>query len=156
MDLARNNALSIQKHLRPQKPVEIVINREIRELPLNDPGEPYQRAHIIEPDGPEALPSIQNFKTSLGESVYRNLQVLVRKWHISLTAEKLYQLPVIFSTHLLGDEQSARLQHPMDLTGIEISMPVNHHIKGCVLKGQQMHPCLQAELPRNGPLVSPL
>ena len=73
MDLARNNALSIQKHLRPQKPVEIVINREIRKLPLDDPGEPHQSAHIIEPDRPETLPSIQNFKTSLGEPIYRDI-----------------------------------------------------------------------------------
>ena len=71
--MARNNALSIQKHLRPQKPVEIVINREIRKLPLDDPGEPHQSANIIEPDGPEALPSIQNLKTSLGEPIYRDI-----------------------------------------------------------------------------------
>ena len=136
MDLARNNALSIQKHLRPQKPVEIVINRETRKLPLDDPGEPYQCTYIIEPDRPETLPSIENFKTSLGEPIHRDLQILIRKWQISLTTEKFYQLPVIFRTHLRGDEQSARFQHPVDLSGIEISMAVDHHIKGCIFKGQ--------------------
>jgi len=114
MDLARNNALSIQKHLRSQKPVEIVINREIRKLPLDDPGEPRQSAHIIEPDGPETLPAIQNLKTSLGESIHCDLQILIRKWQISLTAEKLHQLPVIFRSYLLGNKQSARFQHPVD------------------------------------------
>lgn len=35
---------------------------EVRELPLNDPGEPHQRAHIIEPDRLEALLSMRALK----------------------------------------------------------------------------------------------
>ena len=73
MDLARNNALSVQKRLCLQEAIKVALNREIRKLPLDDPGEPHQSAHIIEPDGPEALPSIQNLKTSLGEPIYRDI-----------------------------------------------------------------------------------
>ena len=104
MDTSFNHARFIQQVLRLQKLVEIAINREIRKLPLDDPGEPYQCAYIIEPDRPEALPSIQNLKTSLGEPIHRDLQILIRKWQISLTTEKFYQLPVIFRSYLLGDE----------------------------------------------------
>ena len=98
MDLARNNALSIQKHLCLQEPIQAAIHREIRKLPLDDSREPHQRAHIIKPDRPEALLPIQNLKTSLGEPVFSDLQILIRKGQISLTAEKLNQLPVVFST----------------------------------------------------------
>ena len=96
MDTSFNHARLIQQVLRLQKPVKVAINREIRKLPLDDSGEPYQRAHIIESDRPETLPSIQNFKASLGEPIHRDLQILVWKRQISLTAEKLYQLPVVF------------------------------------------------------------
>ena len=115
VDATFNHTRLVQQFLRLQKPVEVAIHRESRELPLDDSREPHQRAHIIKPDWPETLPSIQNFKTSLGEPIHRDLQILVRKWHISLTAEKLYQLPVIFRTHLLGDEQATRFQYPVYL-----------------------------------------
>ena len=79
MDSARNNAFLIQKRLCPQEAIQGTIHRESRELPLDNPSEPYQGTHIVEPDRPEALLSIQNLKTSLGESIYRDLQILIRK-----------------------------------------------------------------------------
>ena len=135
MNTSFNHTSLTQYVLCLQEAIHATVYRESREPPFNNPGEPYQRAHVIEPDRTEALLPIQNLETSLGEPIHRDLQILIRKWQISRTTEKLYQLPVIFRAYLLGDEQSARLQHPMDLTGIEIPMTVDHHIKGCIRKG---------------------
>ena len=86
VDTSFNHTRLIQQVLRLQEALQTTIHGEARELPFNDPGKPHQRAHIIEPDRPEALPSIQNLKTSLGESIHCDLQILIRKGQISLTA----------------------------------------------------------------------
>ena len=71
-----------------QETIQAAIHGEVRELPFNNPGEPYQCAHIVEPDRPEALLSFQNLKTGLGETICNNIQILIRKRQISLTAEQ--------------------------------------------------------------------
>ena len=138
MNLSLDDAFFFQDALCVQEAVQASIHREPRKLPFDDPGKPNQRTHIIKPDGPEALPSIQDLKTGLGEPIFRDLQILIRKRQIRMTAEQLHQLPVVLGPHLLGEEQPTRLQHPVDLVGIEIPMTVDHHIKGCIPEGQ--HP----------------
>ena len=78
--------LMIQYFFCLQEAVQATVHREARKLPLDNPSKPHQCTHIIEPDRPEALPSIQNFKISLGESIHCDLQILIRKGQISLTA----------------------------------------------------------------------
>ena len=138
MNLSLDDAFFFQDALYVQEAVQASIHREPQELPFDDPGKPNQRTHIIKPDGPEALPTVQDLKTGLGKPLFRDLQILIRKGQISLTAEQLHQLPVILSPHLLGEEPPTGFQHPVDLVGIEISMPVDDHIKGCIPEGQ--HP----------------
>ena len=128
MDLSPNDAFFFQDSLGAQKFFHTAVHRDPRKLPFNDPGEPHQRTHIIKPDGPEALPTVQNLKTGLGEPLFRNLQILLRKGQLRLTAEQLHQLSVILSPHLLGEEQPTGLQHSMDLVGVEISMTVDDHV----------------------------
>ena len=97
MDVTLHRTELVQQMLCLQQSVHATVYRESRELPFDDPGEPHQRTHIIKPDGPEALPSIQDLKTGLGKPVFRDLQILIRKWQIRLTAEQLHQLPVILA-----------------------------------------------------------
>ena len=65
MDTPLHHTKLVQQMLCLQQSVHATVYRESRELPFDDPGEPYQCAHIVEPDRPEALLSFQNFKTGL-------------------------------------------------------------------------------------------
>ena len=65
MDAALHRTKLVQQALCLQQSVHATVHRESRELPFNDPGKPNQRTHIIKPDGPEALPTVQNLKTGL-------------------------------------------------------------------------------------------
>lgn len=135
-----NDPLFIQPLLRQHQLIHAPIYRKARELPFNDPREPDQRTHIIEPSRPEALLPLQNLKTSLGELFGSSIQILIREWKFRSSSQQLHQLPVIFGSHLLGNEQPTKFQHSVNLFRIEIPMTVDHHIKGAIVKGQNTFP----------------
>ena len=64
MDTAVDGAVFFQDLLGLQQIFQMGIHREVRELPLDDPGEPNQRTHIKELNGPEAFFTPKDLETS--------------------------------------------------------------------------------------------
>ena len=136
MDPAVDGATLFQNFPGIHQPFQMGVHREVRELPLYDPGEPHQGAHIQELDRTETFFPSQNGKTGLFELLRCHLQVLFRERNRRLPAEERHQFPVILRSHLLGDKQAAGFQNPVNLFRVEIPMPVDDHVEAVIFKGQ--------------------
>ena len=75
VDPSLNASIPLQNSLGVHQAIQIGIHREAGELPLDDPGEPDQRTHIEEPDGPEALLGLQDFEPGVPEFALRDVQI---------------------------------------------------------------------------------
>lgn len=50
--------------------------------------------------------------------------------------EKFHQFPIILCANLLGDKRSTGFQNTVDFLGIEITVPVDHHIETSIVEWQ--------------------
>ena len=60
-----DHTLFVQQILGPAQLAETGFHGESRKFPFDNPGKPYQRAHIVKADFGERFPGLQNFKSSL-------------------------------------------------------------------------------------------
>ena len=60
---------------------------------------------------------------------------LLREGHGRAREHLLHQIAVILAADLLGDEQPARLEQPVQLGGAEIAVTVEDEVKGRIAKG---------------------
>lgn len=93
--------------LHIQQPVKAAIHGKTRELPFNDPGEPDKGAYVKEPYGPKGFPCFQNLKSSVFKCPFLGFQVQMRKGLFRFWKHHFHKIPVIFTAHLLGDEDTA-------------------------------------------------
>ena len=124
MGLSVNGAIGFQNLLGFQKIFKMGVNGEVRKLPLNDPGEPDQGPHMEKADGAVAFFSPQNRKSGIPKLLGCDAQILIGKRQRGAAAKQLHQFPFVFRTYLLGDEQSAGFQNPVDFLGVEAAVAV--------------------------------
>ena len=134
--MAGDLALLLYQLLGFQQAVKAPLHRKARELPLDDPGEPHQGAHVEKPDGGKGFLLLQKGKAG-------GLQALGHRGHApagkrgrAAGQQHLHKLPVIVLAHLLGEEHNAGPEHSKDLPGVKGPMTVEYQVKAPVGKGK--------------------
>ena len=135
--MAGDLALLLHQLLGLQQAVKAPLHRKARELPLDDPGEPHQGAHIEKPDGGKGFLLLQKGKSG-------SLQMFGHRGHApagkrgpAAGQQQLHKLPVIVLAHLLGEKHTAGPEHPKDLLGVKGPMAVEYQVKAPVGKGKE-------------------
>lgn len=89
MDSPLNTAVSFQNPLGIQQPVQAAVHRKSRELPFDNPGEPYQSTHVKKTYGTKAFLCLQDFKAGIPELPGCDIQILFRERQLRFAAQQL-------------------------------------------------------------------
>ena len=81
---------------------------------------------------------VDDLKPCLAELLLRDARILLREGQRQIVQQQPYQLAVVFRANLLRDKKTARFQHTIDFTRIEISVTIDHKVEFCIFKRERI------------------